>query len=109
MEAWGLLLTSIASIAVHMEIVISLALKDFLIAFSRFNHVHGKVDVVYSDNGSTFQAASKTIPDLFKSPDLKTLFEKKESGMNLSIATILIRAETGRKWSSSSNAYSKEP
>ena len=57
--------------AVHVEIVTSLSLKDFLLAFSRFNDVRGRVEVIYSDNGSTFQAASKAFPKLLHSTELR--------------------------------------
>ena len=40
-KAWGLLFTCMASQAVHVEIVTSLTLKDFLLAFNRFNDVQG--------------------------------------------------------------------
>ena len=53
-KAWGLLFTCMASRAMHVEIVTSLTLKDFLLAFSKFNDVCGKVEVIYSDNGTTF-------------------------------------------------------
>ena len=51
-----------ASRAVHVEIVTSLSLKEFLLALSRFNDIRGRVEVIYSDNGSTFQATSKALP-----------------------------------------------
>ena len=76
-KAWGLLFTCMASRAVHVEVVTSLGLKEFLMAFSRFNDVRGNVETIYSDNGSTFQAASKVLPDLVKSPKLKNALRKK--------------------------------
>ena len=66
-----------ASKAVHVEIVTSLSLKDFLLAFSRFNDLRGKVDVVFSDNGSTFQAAAKNLSALLSCPELKTCLRQK--------------------------------
>ena len=50
-----------ASRAMHVEIVTSLNLKDFLLAFSRFNDVRGKVEVIYSDNCTTFQTTAKIL------------------------------------------------
>ena len=76
-KAWGLLFTCLASRAVHVEIVTSLSLKDFLLAFSRFNDVRGNVEVIYSDNGSTFQAACKELPRLLRSSELKNALRKK--------------------------------
>ena len=70
-KAWGLLFTCMVSRAVHVEIVTSLTLKDFLLAFSRFNDVRGRLEVIYSDNGSTFQAASKALPKLLHFTELR--------------------------------------
>ena len=44
-KAWDLLFTCISSRSVHVEVVTSLSLKDFLLAFSRFNDVWEKVEV----------------------------------------------------------------
>ena len=66
-----------ASRAVHVEIVLSLALTNFLMAFSRFTDVCGNVEVIYSDNGSTFQAAAKALPELLKAPELKNALRKR--------------------------------
>ena len=76
-KAWGLLLTCMSSRSVHVEVVTSLSLKDFLVAFSRFNDVRGKVEVIFLDNGSSFQAASKALPDLLKSPELRNSLREK--------------------------------
>ena len=77
-KAWGLLFTCMASRAVHVEIVTSLSLKDFLLAFSRFNDVRGRVEVIYLDNGSTFQAASKALPKLLYSTELRNSLRGKK-------------------------------
>ena len=66
-----------ASRAVHVKIVTSLVLKNLSMAFSRFNDVHGKMKVIYSDKDSTFQAASKALTDLLQSPSSETLSEKR--------------------------------
>ena len=76
-KAWGLLFTCMASRAIHVEVVTSLTLKDFLLAFSRFNDVRGKVEFMYSDNGSTFQAAAKTLPDLLQTTELRNSLREK--------------------------------
>ena len=57
-KAWGLLFTCMSSRSVLVEVVTSLSLKDFLLASSRFNAVWEKVEVIFSDNDSFFQAAS---------------------------------------------------
>ena len=66
-----------ASRAVYVEIATSFSLKEFLLAFSRFNDVRGKVKVIYSDNGSTFQVASKALPKLLQSTELRNSLRKK--------------------------------
>ena len=68
---------SFLSSLVSNKIVTSLSLKDFLLAFSRFNDVRGRVEVIYSDNGSTFQAASEALPKLLHSTELKNSFRGK--------------------------------
>ena len=78
MKARGLLLTCVAFRAEHLEIVNSLALKNFLMEFNRFNDVCGKVEVIYLDNAFTFQAASEALPDMLKSPELRNYPLKKE-------------------------------
>ena len=57
--------------SVRVEVVTSLSLKGFLLAFSRFNDVLEKVEAIFLDNGSSFQAASKALPQLLKSPELR--------------------------------------
>ena len=49
-KAWGLLFTCMSSRSVHVEVVTSLSHLDFLLAFSRFNDVGGKVEIIFSDN-----------------------------------------------------------
>ena len=76
-KAWGLLFTCMASRAVHVEIVTALTLKEFLLAFSRFNDVRGKIDCIVSDNGTTFQAAAKILPTLLSAPEFRNSLRKK--------------------------------
>ena len=76
-KAWDLLFTCMSSRSVQVEVVTSLSLKDFLLAFSRFNDVWEKVEVIFSDNGSSFPAASKALPDLLKPHELRNLLRKK--------------------------------
>ena len=52
-----------------MEIVTSLDLNEFLLAFSRFTNLQGGVDTVYSDNGSTFRAAADRLSSLLGSTE----------------------------------------
>ena len=82
-KAWGLLFTCLCTRAVHVELVTSLSLSDFILDYSRFLDVRGNVRKLYSDNGSTFVAAEKKIPELLNSVELGcalrergTVFEK---------------------------------
>ena len=59
-KAWGLLFTCMASQSIHVELVTSLTLDDFLLAFTRFTDLRGKVNRIFSDNASTFQAGPKS-------------------------------------------------
>ena len=43
--------------AIHIELVDSLSLEDFLLAFKRFSARRGQPSIVYSDNAKTFRAA----------------------------------------------------
>ena len=46
-------------------------MKDFLLVFSRFNNLRGRVETAYFDNGSTLPAAAESLPALLKAPELK--------------------------------------
>ena len=65
-----------SSRALHVELVTSLSLSQFVLAFNRFSDIHGPVSKIYLDNGITFQAASKSLPSLLKSTGLKTSLRK---------------------------------
>ena len=76
-KAWGLLFTCMSSRVVHVELVTSLSLSEFVLAFNRFSDLRGPVSKIYSDNGTTFQAASKSLPSLLCT-GLKTSLRKRE-------------------------------
>ena len=76
-KAWGLLFTCMASRAIHVELVTSLSLDDFLLAFTRFTDLRGQVNTIYSDNASTFQAGSKKLPDLIKTKNFHISLRRK--------------------------------
>ena len=61
-KAYGLIFTCVASCAIHVEIATSLTSKVFLFAFI---DIRGKVEIIYFDNGSTFQADAKILTKLF--------------------------------------------
>ena len=59
-----LLFTCGTTRAIHLELTPTLDSKDFLLAFYSFTARRGTPTFVYSDNGSTFQAASKMLVDI---------------------------------------------
>ena len=75
-EAWGILFTCMCTRCIHVELVTSLDLNSFLMAFSRFVNLRGSVDTVFSDNGSTFCAASKQLPKLLQSTEFHNALRK---------------------------------
>ncbi|KAK3803548.1 hypothetical protein RRG08_027825 [Elysia crispata] len=54
-----LLFTCAVVRAVHLELVDSLSLEDFILAFKRFVARRGHPSIIYSDNAQTFKAAHK--------------------------------------------------
>ena len=76
-KAWGLLFICISSRAVHVELMTSLTLSEFILAFTRFTDLRRPVSTIYSDNGITFQAAAKVLPKLLESTELKNSLRKK--------------------------------
>ena len=79
------------AVGLQVEIILSLALKDFLVAVGKFNHAGGKVKVFYSNIGFTFQATSQALPDLLKSPQLRNYLQKTGKAGNSSTATLLVK------------------
>ena len=68
-KAWGLLFSCLCTRCLHVELVTSLDLDSFLLAFTRFTNLRGAVDTIYSDNASTFRAASDKLPELLSSTE----------------------------------------
>ena len=73
-KAWGLLFTCLTVRAIHVEIVTSLELTSFILAFSRFIDLKGPVSSLHSDNGTTFKAAANVLPELLQSSGLQSFF-----------------------------------
>ena len=69
-KAWGLLFTCLSTRAIHVELVTSLDLSNFIMAFSRFVDLRGSVSSMYSDNGTTFKAAAHVLPELLQADKL---------------------------------------
>ena len=63
--------------AVHVELVTSLTLSEFILAFTWFTDLRGPVSTIYSDNGTTFQVAATVFPKLLESTELKNSLCKK--------------------------------
>ena len=96
---WGLLFTCMASQAIHVDIVTSLTLKDFLLAFSRFNDVRGKVEVIYSNNVALrFRRLRKLYLNYCIPRSLEMLFVKKESYGNLSLRMLRHKKAPESRW-----------
>ena len=68
-KAWGILFTCLCTRCVHVEIVTSMDLNSFILAFTRFTNLRGPVDTFFSDNGKTFCAAEKQLPLIIDSTE----------------------------------------
>ena len=68
-KAWRLVFTCLCTRCLHVELVTSLDLSNFLLAFTHFTNLCGAVDTFYSDNASTFCASSKKLPELLASTE----------------------------------------
>ncbi len=64
------LFTCAVTRAVHLELVESLDVKSFILAFRRFCARRGLPGTIISDNAKTFKSASKEIRKLVRSPKL---------------------------------------
>ena len=60
-KVWLALFVCAASRAIHLEVVRSLQVDDFLLAFSRFAARRNRPDNIISDNATTFHAAAKEL------------------------------------------------
>ena len=65
------LFTCMSTRAIHLELVPSLEVDEFLRAFRRFCARRGLPSTLYSDNATTFKSASKEITKLVRSPRLQ--------------------------------------
>ena len=77
-KAWGLLFTCLCTRCLHVEVVTSLDLNSFLLAFSRFTNLRGAVDTFYSDDASTFCAAADRLPELLSSIEFQNSLRKSD-------------------------------
>ena len=61
---------------IHVDLVPSLNLNSFLLAFTRFTNLRGAVDMIYSNNTSTFCAASDQLPKSLSSMEFHNAMHK---------------------------------
>ena len=62
---------------IHVELVTSLDLISFLLAFSRFTNLRGAVATIFSDNASTFCAAADQLPKSLGSTEFYNSLRKR--------------------------------
>ena len=66
-KVYILLFTCMNTRAVHLEMVNSMTVEDFVLAFVRFNNRYGTPRVLYSDNAKTFISGAALLKDLIGS------------------------------------------
>ena len=76
MQDTGALISCLCTRCIHVELVTSLDLNSFLLAFLRFTNLRGNIDVIYSDNASTFCAASSQLSDVLGSTEFHNALRK---------------------------------
>jgi len=70
------LFTCAVSRAVHLELAFDNSTESFLRLFRRFIGRRGRPSIIYSDNATNFQAASKYLKELSDSPSVTDFFIK---------------------------------
>ena len=83
-KVYLLLFTCFQTRAVHLELVSSLSVKEFFLAFCRFTSTHTIPHTVWSDNASTFLSANSILSSVFSSDQ----FQSKFSHFNIKFKTI---------------------
>lgn len=80
-KGWIAIFVCLVTRAIHVEIVSDLTSQTFLAAFNRFISRRGLPNTIFSDNGTTFQGASKEISELFRKNGqfMKTVGEQVEN------------------------------
>ena len=63
-KRYVLLFTCGVTRAVHLELTPTLEVKDFILSFDCFTASRGIPSVIHSDNGTTFVAAAKALPNI---------------------------------------------
>ena len=75
-KAYICLFTCAVTRAVHLEMVLSLTTEDFILAFKRFSCRRGFPTTIYTDNGATFQGASKEIAKFINDKENKAQLQE---------------------------------
>ena len=78
-KVWVCLFTCCVTRTVHIELVTNLSSHSFLDCFRRFIARRGLPSLIISDNGTTFQSASKTLRGIMDHREVK----KYMSGINI--------------------------
>ena len=97
-KAWGLLFVCMCTRCIHVELVTSLDLNNFLLAFTRFTNLRGAVDTIYSDNASTFCAASDHLPKLLSSTEFHNAMRKSNIIWRKISTMRPVKEVAGRAW-----------
>ncbi|GFU84139.1 uncharacterized protein TNCV_4504381 [Trichonephila clavipes] len=63
-KAWIVLFTCAVFRAVHLELITSLSITDFIQAMRRFIARRGRISVMYSDNGTNFTGLNNALRQL---------------------------------------------
>ena len=88
-KAYILIFTCMNTRYVHLEVVNSLTIEEFILAFVRFYNRHGFPSVLYYDNARTFTSGSTILSDLIASDT----FQKQFVQFNLQHKTIPTQSE----------------
>ena len=88
-----LLFTCSRTRGIHVELVTSLGVTSFLLAFPRFTNLRGAVDTVFSDNDSTFCAEAEHLPSLLTSTEFHNSLGRR--GINWIETPLMLRAREG--------------
>ena len=75
-KSYILLFTCMCTRAIHLELVFSLNVEDFVMAFVRFSNRFGLPKVVYTDNARTFSAGCSLLSNLITCDYFKQQFSK---------------------------------
>lgn len=74
-KVWIALYTCCVTRAIHLELVPDMSAPAFLRSFKRFSSRRGLPALMLSDNGKTFEAASKVVMSVVSSPEVQRYFD----------------------------------